>query len=157
MKRLIILAVWVNLLPTNLCAYNNPDLLIMLDEIKSGRAKIQNNSTVFLVICKQLNYYIFPEEEKIRVITPSTPIRNADLLTAEILMEIQEGTEFTVLKREAEWFQVRLEDSRTGWIHQDNVQQLYDEVDRDNKGLVFPIKSTFSIASSKDVFVRSTQ
>jgi len=144
MKKLIILAVCINLLSTNLRAYNNPDLVIMLNEIKSGRTKIQNNSTVFLLICKQLDYYIFPGEEKIRVITPSTPIRNADLLTAEVFMEIQEGTEFTVLKREGEWFQVRLEDSRTGWIHQDNVQQLYDEVERDNKGLKPDTENYFS-------------
>ncbi len=118
------------LLHTNLNATPDKELSELLDKIKAGRIIIQNTSTAFLITSKQLGSVDIINERNVRVIIPSASIRGSDLITSEVLIRMQEGTVLPVLRKEREWFVVRLPDLRDGWIHQDDVQQLYDEEDR---------------------------
>ena len=115
----------------NLHANPDPELSELLDKIKAGRIIIQNTSAAFLMTSKQLGSVSPSGGQSIRVIIPTASIRESDLITAEVLVRLQEGTVLPVLKKEREWFQVRLPDLRDGWIHQDDVQQVYDEEDRE--------------------------
>ena len=127
MRKAIPLIIWMCLLHYTLHANNHPQLLELLDKIKASRIIIQNSSTAFLLTCKQLGSDQLPKERIVRIAIPMASIRDADLITAGVLIKIQSGTLLPVLKKEGEWFQVRLPDLRDGWIHQDDVQQMYDE------------------------------
>ena len=133
MKKVISIIFLVCLIPATQHARQNSELREILDEIQTGRVVIQNSSAAFLLICKQLGAGQIQEQQNIRVIKPVASIREADLITAQVLTGIPAGTLLPVLKKEGEWFQVRLRDTREGWIHQDDVQQLYDEEDRNKK------------------------
>lgn len=127
MRKTVPLIVWILFLTTNLNAISSPDLLQLLEEIKAGRKIIQNSSTAFLVTCKKLGASQPAEERSVRITSQSASIRDADQANAGVLIKMQAGTLLPVLRKDGDWFLVKLPDLREGWIHQDDVQETGQE------------------------------
>jgi hypothetical protein len=135
MKKVVSLILSVFLMAVPLQSTPNSGLQDILNEVKTGRVVIQNNSAAFLVICKSLGAGQVREQQQqnVRIIRPMASIHESDLLSSAVLTGIPAGTLLPVLKKEGEWYRVRLEDTREGWIHLDDVQQLYGEEHRKKK------------------------
>ena len=112
MRKTVPLIVWILFLTTNLNAISSPDLLQLLEEIKAGRKIIQNSSTAFLVTCKKLGASQPAEERSVRITSQSASIRDADQANAGVLIKMQAGTLLPVLRKDGDWFLVKLPDLR---------------------------------------------
>jgi hypothetical protein len=128
MKKVAFLLLSVFLTAVPMQSTPNSGLQDLLEEVKAGRVVIQNSSAAFLVICKNLGAdQISEKQQSVRIVRPVASIRESDLVSSAVLAGMPAGTLLPVLKKEGEWYRVRLEDTREGWIHLDDVQQLYEE------------------------------
>ncbi|TVR13641.1 MAG: hypothetical protein EA391_13905 [Balneolaceae bacterium] len=136
MKRTLIISL-ACLIPALLYAGDRSVLEEKLEEIKTGRMEIQNQTAAFLVVSRRLGAGDIDQERNIRVIKPVAHAYEGDLPNSAVMAYLQDGTLLPVLNKEGEWYKVRLPDTREGWIHQDDVQQLYDDTEkssgRDNR------------------------
>ncbi|MDY0100084.1 MAG: hypothetical protein RBR81_12875, partial [Bacteroidales bacterium] len=130
MRKLLLFIFCSCFIPLNINAGSLQELLKIFDNIKARRTIIQNTSTAFLLTSRQLESFNISEEQDIKVINQLAPVRESDLITAEVLIRMPEGTVLPVLKKDGDWVQVRLPDFRNGWIHEDDVRQIFDEEDK---------------------------
>ena len=133
MKRTLIISL-ACLIPTLMYAGDRSVLEDKLEEIKAGRMEVQNQTAAFLVVSRRLGVGDVEQVRNVRVIKPVAHGYEADLPTSAVKAYLQGGTLLPVLNREGEWYKVRLPDTREGWIHQEDVQQLYDDTEKSTGG-----------------------
>jgi tetratricopeptide (TPR) repeat protein len=103
-------------------------LALYLHNRKRGRLRMKNAFTVFLfiwlftVIVWVNKIYLF-ETEKYGIILSSTVTVHAEPSndTTELFV-IHEGTRVKIERTSSDWYEIRLDDGKTGWVTQKNLE-----------------------------------
>ncbi|WP_234567457.1 SH3 domain-containing protein [Rhodohalobacter sp. 614A] len=136
-KTVIAIFLYCWLTPTLLVAANQAELEDILSDIEAVRADVQKNAASFLLIAKQMNagdVAASNTEQFVQITDVTAEVRETDLVTSPLLMEVLEGDEFPLVEQRNEWYRISLKNGREGWIHRENGEIIEREVNEPVSG-----------------------
>lgn len=92
--------------------------------LKRIRGDIQRKTLQVLILLKGIDSSAAAQQEKISVIKPTAQVFESNTLQARVIFTARINDEFNLLEKRDEWYRIRLQDRREGWIQESEVQSI---------------------------------
>ena len=96
----------------------------ILPELKKTSADLNQNVLAMLTLIKEYEKSGVATQKLVKIIKPTTPVKETDNVNSPTLIEARMNEEFLVIDERDKWFKVKTFDGREGWIFEDDIQIL---------------------------------
>ena len=96
-----------------------------LPDLKQISTDLNMNALALLAIIREFEKYGAANNSKVvRVIKPVSPVKETDNLNSRTILEARQNDEFVVTDERDKWYKIRTQDSREGWVAEEDIQML---------------------------------
>jgi hypothetical protein len=92
--------------------------------LKRIRGDIQRKTLQVLILLKGIDSTAATQQEKISVIKPTAQVFESNTVHARVIFPARINDELIMLEKRDEWYRIRLQDHREGWIQETEVQSI---------------------------------
>lgn len=106
-----------------------------IQELDNISGELRKNVLSLLTLIKELEKGDLISGSRIaKIIYPEASIREANTVGAKSIFTARYNEAFTILDKQDNWYQIRLQDGRLGWINEDAVQVIIVDKRADHRG-----------------------
>ncbi len=128
---------------TTIFAQNNSPNFISesLPQLKLLSSDINQNVLVSLAIIKEYEKCLTVSTNKIaKIIKPLSFVKESDNNNSINIAEVRMDDEFAIIEARDNWYKIRLQDNREGWVSEEDVQELNVQSTNFSKAVKLPQK-----------------
>ncbi|MFA6233177.1 MAG: SH3 domain-containing protein [Bacteroidota bacterium] len=116
--------VFLILLLVPACRLQAQDFPAMLEQMLKVRKQVQLQTTQLLSLLKEIRGPAQSGKQKARISLAGAAVRESENTTARLIAQLPLNTEYPVLEEREDWFRIRLDDGREGWIDRSSIQLI---------------------------------